>query len=186
MKLTKYEQLKDGMRVKCTIDGTDIDDAKLSVGRYGRVYICQNEKDGLYAKDTKGYKYSWFLASPYGGLEDWDEDVSDLHTAGKDISDIDSYEIGDVLTDDDGQERTVLGVCGKVVFLSGWRGSESYDNGFTPREVKACGYRFRDSDEEVGRKFDTNDGGEYTLVGKEATVEIEGKKYLVQVKEEQE
>lgn len=45
-----------------------------------------------------------------------DEDLEPFEKK-KDISDITTYEVGDVLVDKFGKERTVLGICGKVVFI---------------------------------------------------------------------
>jgi hypothetical protein len=54
-----------GQRVKCTIDGIDITDAKISINKNGRTYICQNEIDGAEADDLLGYKYSWVLNNDF-------------------------------------------------------------------------------------------------------------------------
>ena len=57
--VTRIDQLKDGDRVKCTIMGVKIIDAKISIDKYGCIFICQNRQDGLKASNRKGYRYSW-------------------------------------------------------------------------------------------------------------------------------
>ena len=46
-------------RVTCTIEGTKITDARISIDEDGRPFICQNERDGADAENKLGYKYSW-------------------------------------------------------------------------------------------------------------------------------
>ncbi len=62
MKL-KRRQLFHGMEVRCVIDGTLIEDAKISID-YSGIYICQNELEGLECSDKLGYKYSWLYGVP--------------------------------------------------------------------------------------------------------------------------
>lgn len=50
---------KHGDSVTCTIKNKDIDDAKISIDKYKRVYICQNCLNGSATDDKLGYKYSW-------------------------------------------------------------------------------------------------------------------------------
>ena len=82
MKLTKYSQLKHGMRVRCEIYGKQVDDAKISIDKSGPAFVCQNEEDGMHAEDKLGYKYSLPLAwkdrwaTFIVGLESIDEDTS--------------------------------------------------------------------------------------------------------------
>ena len=47
-----------GDKVTCSIEGTKIEDAKISI-ESDRYYICQNHKSGQVANDRLGYKYSW-------------------------------------------------------------------------------------------------------------------------------
>ena len=72
----------------------------------------------------------------------------------KDISDISTYEVGDVLVlenlEESGNiEQEVLGICGKVVFLSRLDEIDSYLDGLTIKEVMLTGYKFKDQDPEV-------------------------------------
>ncbi|RKY68398.1 MAG: hypothetical protein DRP97_06370 [Candidatus Latescibacterota bacterium] len=50
--------MKKGDRVRCKIDGTPVNDAKIQEEN-GRFYICQNERDGFECEDKLGYDYSW-------------------------------------------------------------------------------------------------------------------------------
>lgn len=103
-------KFKHGDRVTCTIYGTKITDAKISIDSNGAPYICQNEKDGIGADDKLGYEYSWRLNKDFTG-----GDVSDLKLAEKTW---DNLEVGDVLVDKYENEAMILGICGKVYFIS--------------------------------------------------------------------
>ena len=74
MQLTKYSQLKHGMRVRCKINGMQVDDAKLSIDKNGSVYVCQNEEEGTDAEDKLGYLFSYLFAykndTEFGEVED--------------------------------------------------------------------------------------------------------------------
>lgn len=80
MKLTKYSQLRHGMKVRCKIEDKQIDDAKLSKNKKGKYFICQNEKDGATAKNMLGYTKSWLLT--YRGIDadKWAAAVTDLES----------------------------------------------------------------------------------------------------------
>lgn len=77
-KLTKYSELKHGMRVRCKIDGVQVDDAKLSVDADGQVYVCQDVADGADAEDKLGYEYSWCLGFKGRNIGRWTSMVTDL------------------------------------------------------------------------------------------------------------
>jgi hypothetical protein len=84
MKLTKYNQLTHNMKVTCTIGGIKIDDAKLSIDRRtGKVFICQDYKDGAETKNKLGYKYSWFLTHRGENVDRWDACVKNLESVEK-------------------------------------------------------------------------------------------------------
>ena len=78
MKLTKYNQLSHGMRVKCQIDGKQIDDARLSINRNGGIYICQNVVDGANADDKLGYNYSYKMCYKDDNHGSWNFHVTNL------------------------------------------------------------------------------------------------------------
>jgi signal peptidase I len=54
-------KFEHGQMVRAVIDGTKIDDARISIDKDGRMFLCQNVKDGAYADDKLGYQYSWFF-----------------------------------------------------------------------------------------------------------------------------
>lgn len=61
-KLTKYDQVKDGMRVRCKDYGVQINDAKIMVDTNTGYFLCQNkekgELDDFYSTYAKhGYKH---------------------------------------------------------------------------------------------------------------------------------
>ena len=78
-KLTKYEELKHGLKVKCKIKGIQINDAKLSINKDGRVYICQNQIEGSpCAEEYLGYEYAWCTAFENEDSKDWSKAVTAL------------------------------------------------------------------------------------------------------------
>ena len=79
-KLTKYSELKHGMRVTCKIKDIQINDAKLSINKDGNVYICQNKLSRYNAENKLGYKYSWWVANYNKNLENWNTYVTDLES----------------------------------------------------------------------------------------------------------
>lgn len=80
MKLTKYSQLRHGMKVTCKINGKKITDAKLSMDKNGSYYVCQNESFGIRAEDMLGYGKSWLLAYKGEDAELWHPSVTDLES----------------------------------------------------------------------------------------------------------
>ena len=68
MKILHLTKELHGKKVKCTIRGIKIDDAKIYVMEAPRAreshlhylyYLCQNKVDGAAIPDTLGYRYSW-------------------------------------------------------------------------------------------------------------------------------
>jgi hypothetical protein len=164
-------KLKHGMRVTCEIAGTKITNAKISQDDDGEFFICQNEKDGTITEEMFGYESCWSIG---GGSE---KELgyfgcTNLKPLKRDIGDIDSYLVGDVIENDIGQEAEILMVCGKVFVRSTWDAFDTASGLYTAIEAKENGWKFKDSEQED------------SLIGKEVTVEIDGKKYLVKVKEE--
>lgn len=125
---------KHGDRVKCTIDGMDIDDAKISIDTDRTPFICQNKKDDRDAEDKLGYKYSWALDEEFNNNY-----VTNLRHAEKSF---DYPEIGDEYIDPNGGSRFVLGVAGRVIFLSSSTEREhySYSYGMTKEQLIEYGY----------------------------------------------
>lgn len=129
-------KFKHGDRVTCKIDGMEITDARISVERGGSNYICQNVLTGTIASEQFGYKYAWFfnVDSPQ------DEGVTELKLKERTIKSH-PLEEGDVLFDLKDTKAKVLGVCGKVVFLSYRTDFESVSHFRTQKELVASGWR---------------------------------------------
>ena len=118
--------MKHNQKVTCEIEGTKITDARISINEYGVPYICQNEKDGAHANNKLGYKYSWQLNKYFTAY-----DVINLRPLEKDW---DTLQIGDEIKNLHGK-RTVLGVCGRVIFIS-WEGDKDrYSSGGIKEEL---------------------------------------------------
>ena len=166
-------KLIHGTKVTCEIEGKKITDAKISRNANGDFFICQNKCLSVVTAENKlGYKYSWLIyKGSVGDLEA--NEVTNLKIVGKhkDISDISSYEVGDILVDENGDRRKVLGICDLIIMLS-W--SSDFERAspllYTTQELVEE-YRFLEELED-------------TLIGKELTKTIKGKKYKVVVKEE--
>lgn len=79
MKITSYEQCKTGMRVRCKIEGEQIDDAILHV-EGSNVYICQNVKDGTHSPNKHGYAFSWCCRDDAAVFGNRYWEVADLET----------------------------------------------------------------------------------------------------------
>lgn len=69
--LTKYDELKDGLRVRCKIDRVEVPEAIISINNDGVAFVCQNVVGGNLAKDMKGYNYAWVLCDKGGGKRIW-------------------------------------------------------------------------------------------------------------------
>ena len=127
-------EFKHGDRVKCTIKGVDIEDAKISINERGEAYICQNsaglDEEGV--DDRLGYKGSYYIST-----ECKDSSLTNLRLAEKSF---DYPEIGDEYVDADGESRfVVLGVAGRVIFLSSL-GNKDYIDQTTKERLIECGY----------------------------------------------
>lgn len=123
---------KHGEYVKCTIDGTEIDDARISIEKDGTPFICQNKKDGWKAEDRLGYKYSWILDEEFE-----DRNVTNLRPVKKSF---DYPEIGDEYVDDRGKSRFVLGVAGRAIFLSSPVSKDDFYCILTKEQLIILGY----------------------------------------------
>ena len=79
----KYNDFKHGQKCTCTINGSTITDAKISIGESGRVFICQNDESGASADNRFDYEYSWLLLSKGDNFDDSHNSVEDLVLNGK-------------------------------------------------------------------------------------------------------
>ena len=125
-------KFKHGDRVKCTISGINIEDARISIDDDGRPFICQDKKYGTYAKDTLGYRYSWRLSKEFE-----DREVTNLRPVKKSF---DYPEIGDEYLDAKGNSRFVLGVAGRVIFLSSLEDKDYISLSVTKERLIEWGY----------------------------------------------
>jgi len=118
-----------------------------------------NDGDANYGKmgtiTEKGYCYDWRVDfDNYDGLND----ENDLELVPKTL---DNLEVGDILTTEVGNKRKVLGICGKVVFLSYINDFEAFGDGSTLKQIKDFGYKLKEESEtvelsmdEIASKFD--------------------------------
>lgn len=148
MELTKYSQLRHGMKVWCEIHGTEIKDVKISIDEGGAAYVCQNVVPGVNAQNKLGYKYSWVFADKDEDIEEWECGVKNLRTAEKTLDDFSTLEIGDVLVDRDGDERTILDVREKIVGLSTLGDGERFGVFCTKAELDNLGYKLKEEPKE--------------------------------------
>jgi hypothetical protein len=134
-------QFTHGQRVTCEIQGKKVTDARISIDEDGTPYICQNEINGLNTDTKLGYKYSWRLTEDFTHLSV--TNLKPLTLAEKDIGDITSYEVGDILYNKDIKcKRKVLGICGLVVFLSYSPDLNQHYGGYTVEQIKKDGWSF--------------------------------------------
>ena len=75
MKITKFSQLKDGMRASCVFYGKKLNGVITIEGAFA--FLCQNEKDGAACRDRKGYKFSVWIINDTDRIA---RDVSDIKT----------------------------------------------------------------------------------------------------------
>jgi len=117
--------MKHNQKVTCEIEGTKITDARISINKDGTPFICQNKQLGAHADDRLGYKYSWMLNRDFTHSS-----VKNLRPFEKEW---DTLQIGDEIENILGK-RTVLGVCGRVIFLS-WPGDKDRYYGCYTKEA---------------------------------------------------
>lgn len=150
MKIIPYSKFKHGQRVTCEINGVKIEDAKISVGKNGLIYLCSNYKSGDNNADEKlGYKYSYsFLMKDqdFNQYGDINEVIENLQLLPRTLDDL---EEGDVLVDECGDEQKVLGICGNVYFLSEENEfTKSGEYYYTTQGLKDNGYTLKQEEEE--------------------------------------
>lgn len=137
MEKIPYSRFKHGQRVACKIEGTQIDDAKISINKDGAIFICQNKRIGVRADDKLGYASSWVIfnsdRSPVHGLE---REVAGLIFLDRSIEDVQE---GDVIDCKGAREAKILGKCGEVIFLSKTNCHSLYGQALTIEQLKEAG-----------------------------------------------
>jgi len=149
MKITEMSQLKDGMVVNCKFGGIELENALVicpSQRDYGmptllfnagrRVDTWEVADNPNFKAWASGYKYGRHFFRIGGEITDMASVEEVVETPVEPI-----YKVGDVLVDPDGDERTVLGVCGKVYFLSDYNEPDCAKgtlNPWTANEIKVA------------------------------------------------
>ncbi len=121
--------MKHNDKVTCTIKGIEITDARISIGKSGRPYICHNEKkcNGSDAEDMLGYKYSWVL----------DRDFTDRGVTNLLL--VPTFQKGDILIHKRGYKIKILEVLGDLYFISALDDFASVGSTYTEQELKKNG-----------------------------------------------
>lgn len=123
---------KHNQKVICEIEGTKITDARISIDKDGTPYICQNEADGVKASNLLGYEYAWCLNQDFT-----ERYIKNLRPSEKSF---DFPEIGDEYKDNEGDSKFVLGVAGRVIFMSSYSDKDEYCDEYTKEGLIECGF----------------------------------------------
>lgn len=134
----QIKKLKHGQKVKCTINGSKIDDAKISIDSDRQMFICQHIKDGCDADNKFGYKYSWTADSP---------SVTNLRTV-VDKTNLEDMEVGDILIDKHNGEFKVLAICGQAFLTTGSNLIDASREWYSFQEATNKGCKFKDTPKE--------------------------------------
>ena len=118
-------------QVTCRIQSTDITDARISIDRDGKAFICQNSEDGCDAENKLGYKYSWILEKDFTRAS-----VSNLKPLTKCW---DNLETGDILVGQDGKTRCVMEVMNTIVFVSTYNDHDVVSNFYDKKALQKRG-----------------------------------------------
>lgn len=180
MQTIPYEKFKHGQRVTCEIDGVKIDDAKISIGKNGLIYLCSNSKSGDNNADEKlGYKYSYsFLMKDrdFNQYGDINEVIENLHFLDRTLDDL---EEGDVIVDENGDEQKVLGICGNVYFLSEENEFTKVDEYYyTTQELEDNGYTLKQEEEEEEEK-ESVDSAYFYITQDKNKITYDGNTYIL-------
>lgn len=138
--IKQAEKIGAGNRCEVSILGTEITDARLQF-EDGKWFICQNVIGGIDCSDKLGYEYSFRVS-----FEIETGRVSYLRPFKKTLYNL---EEGDIVVDEDGYERMVLGACGKVYFMSIFGCFDISDNMQTARELERRGYTIKGQEPEL-------------------------------------
>jgi len=115
-------------RVTCSIFGTEITDARISINKDGTPHICQNEKNGSPAEDKLGYKYSWTLNNDFAA-----HGLRDLKLA---TPTWDTLQWKDIVLDGGGDRRMVLAVSNDMACVSHAEDFETASGWYHKKELQ--------------------------------------------------
>ena len=146
MKIYDSRQFKHGMKVTCVVDGTEIEDARLSKDYEGAWHICQNEKRGITGGELFGYKYSWKFGKSW---EEGEHGFSDMYA----IEPIYGIKEGDIVVDKDGDQAKVF-FCNDYIFIkSYWSDfSTTQSTFYTYEEAIVTGWKPKDYKDNSDKK----------------------------------
>ena len=135
----------DGRRFRCKIEQVSVE-GRIRV-EDNNVYLCQNEMDGLEARDRYGYKYSWSVLS--GSKKEFAySNISDFVLLPSTPDEIESYkdwQVGDKIRCEAVVCSLTLGSHGEIIFRSGELVVAKFGNcaspNFTCDDLHRVGYR---------------------------------------------
>jgi len=114
---------------------------RISVNKSGRVYLCQNEREGENADDKLGFKYSWIVQRENEST--WETDYLDSITIldePKPINPEWDWKDGEIVRSTVDDHEYEMNVFGKIVIPIDITLNKAYGN-FTFKEAYVCGFR---------------------------------------------
>ena len=123
--------------VTCSIKGTKITNARISIDEDGTPYICQNEQNGGQAENKLGYKYSWALERDFT-----DSLVTNLKLAeDKSEKTWDNLDYGDVIEGPIENQRTILVAFPNNVYAVSFNDNKNMSScTYTAKYLQDIGY----------------------------------------------
>jgi len=151
-------KLRDGMRVRCSIEGIEISNAAMT-REGGNWFLCQDKAEGNSCKNKRGFKYSWQFKvgtdGKYTSSVDWIQPTSSTN-----IEDI--YVGGKIIRSTATAPLEVLGICGRAVFLSTSNFDMGSGNYYTIEELKGTGCSLVPQEVEKEEEMIEVDGKKYS------------------------
>lgn len=135
----------DGKRFACKIYGTEV--TGIITVEDGKVYLCQNVRDGIGCLDKKGYSCSWAVEDG-SARELSSHGVIDFRLYPLTRSEVDSYkdwQVGDQITDGSNTFEVIFR-SGKLVICEDSDGHAT--SNYTCDELYAIGFRLVPEDAE--------------------------------------